>query len=170
MKLVAIQNRKRIIKNKVLEIRKGMEYNSNTKIVKAFPINCFMRKPQGPKEYYTKDEIYLLIHLYVKHTDPTNNSDNRWTIIGEFRRQFDTHTDASLEFMVNQMKNVDKWYNADGMSCVTRQLRDGLYSLYPDRFIHNGPTLVEHFQDEPEETVPVQQVVSYFPNRLCSAL
>jgi hypothetical protein len=170
MKLIAIQTRKRVIKNKVFEIRKGMEYNSNTKLVKSFPINCFMKKPQGPKERYTKDELHLMIHLYVKHSDPTNNSDNRWTIIGEFRKQFDTHTDASLELLVNQMKNVDKMYNADGMSCVTRQLKDGLYALYPDRFIHNGPTVVEYFEDAQEQTVPVQQVVSYFPNRLCSAL
>lgn len=170
MKLIAIQTRKRILKNKVFEIRKGMEYNSNTKLVKLFPANCFMRKPQGPKERYTKDELHLMIHLYVKHSDPANNSDNRWTIIGEFRKQFDTHTDASLELLVNQMKNVDKMYNADGMSCVTRQLKDGLYALYPDRFIHNGPTVVEYFETDEEETVPVEQVVSHFPNRLCSTL
>jgi hypothetical protein len=170
MKLIAIQTRKRVLKNKVFEIRKGMEYESNTKLVKLFPANCFMRKPQGPKERYTKDELHLMIHLYVTHSDPANNSDNRWTIIGEFRKQFDTHTDASLELLVNQMKNVDKMYNADGMSCVTRQLKDGLYALYPDRFIHNGPTVVEYFETDEEETVPVQQVVSYFPNRLCSAI
>jgi hypothetical protein len=154
----------------VFEICKGIEYNSNTKLVKLFPANCFMRKPQGPKERYTKDELHLMIHLYVKHSNPANNSDSRWSIIEEFRKQFDTHTDASLELLVNQMKNVDKWYNADGMSCVTRQLKDALYTLYPDRFIHNGLTVVEYFENEPEETVPVQQVVSYFPNRLCSPL
>lgn len=166
MKLIAIQTRRRRIKNKVIEIKKGMEYNSNTKLVKSFPSNCFMKKPQGPKEYYTKDELHLMIHLYVKHTDPANNSDNRWTIIEEFRKQFNTHPDGSLELLVNQMKNVDKLYNADGMSCVTRQLKNALYALYPDRFIHNGPTITEYFEEEQEKVVPVQEVAQFFPNRL----
>jgi hypothetical protein len=182
MKLIAIQNRKRVIKTKVktkmktkvktkvLEIRKGMEYNSNTKLVKSFPTNCFMKKPQGPKEPYTKDEVYLLINLYVKYTDPDNNSDKRAIITEEFHKQFDTHTNDSIEFMVNQMKGLDKWYDADGVKSVSRQLRDGLYALYPDRFLLDGPTVVEYFEDEQKETVPVQQVVSYFPNRLCSNL
>lgn len=170
MKLIATQTRRRVIKNKTFEIKKGMEYNSNSKLVKLFSPTCFMKKPQGPKERYTQKELELMVNLYVKYTDPSNNSDNRWVIIGEFRQQYDTHTDASLELLVNQMKNVDKWYNADGMSCVTRQLKNILFALYPDRFICNGPTLVEHFEDVVEEVVPVQEVVQSFPNRLCSAV
>ena len=171
MKLIAIQTRRRIIKNKTFEIKKGMEYNSNSKLVKLFSPTCFMKKLPGQKEFYTQNELQLMVNLYVKHTDPSNNSDNRWIIIGEFRQKYDTHTDASLELLVNQIKNVDKLYNADGMSCVTQKLRNILYASYPDRFIcSNGPTLVEHFENEVEEVVPVQEVVQSFPNRLCSAV
>jgi hypothetical protein len=164
MKLIAIQTRRRVIKNKTFEIKKGLEYNSNTKLVKSFPTTCFMKKPQGPKERYTQKELELMVNLYVKHTDPSNNSDNRYVIIAEFRQQYDTHTNASLELLVNQMKNVDKLYNADGMSCVTRQLKNILYTLYPERFICNGPTLVENFDDEVEAGVPVEQVAQFFGN------
>lgn len=170
MKLIATQTRRRVIKNKTFEITKGVEYNSNSKLVKMFSPNCFIKKPQGPKENYTQKELELMVNLYVKHTEPSNNSDNRWVIISEFRQQFDTHTDASLELLVNQMKNVDKLYNADGMSCVTRQLKNILYALYPDRFICKGPTIEEHFDDNDKEVVPVEQVDHFFPNRLCSPL
>jgi hypothetical protein len=167
MKLIATQNRRRRINhNKFVEIKKGMEYDSNSKLVKQFPSSCFIKKPQGPKESYTKEEHSLLLELYIKYSDPINSSDNRFDIIDEFRKVFQTHSRGSLEMTVNQLKNMDNPYNADGLKTVSPQLRRLAQEKYPDRFIIPGPTILNHFEESQEESVPDTEVVHYFPNRL----
>ena len=171
MKVIALRNRKRYEGKRLYEIKKGDVYNSTSKVYSVFGASSFMKKPRqvSKQEKYNEIELRLLIELYLDNADPINKSDNRALIIEKYRRSFDTHTDASLEIVINQLKGMDNQYDAVGMSYVTRLLVDLLSAEYSDRFdCGDDTTVVDTF--EIDESVPVNEVAPSFSNRLMSAL
>ena len=169
MKVIAVRNRKRYEGKRLYEIKNGNVYNSTSKVYSVFGESSFMKKPRqvSKQEKYSEIELRVLVELYLSHVDPINKSDNRSLIIEKYRRSFDTHTDASLEIVINQLKGMDNQYDAIGMSYVTRKLVDLLNAEYSDRFDCDA-TVVDTF--EISESVPVNEVAPSFPNRLMSAL
>ena len=91
-------------------------------------------KPRKTKEVFTLDEENLLVDLYLQHADPINKSDNRKSIIHDYRKEYDTHSDNSLEIFINSIKRIDLDYRAEGMA-PNRKLVKKLSVIYPDRFM-----------------------------------
>ena len=84
---------------------------------------------------WTTQELECITDLYLKYVRPQDEHDARATILQEFRKQFDTHSDDAVELTVRRMIRLDTHYPSDGMLGASYQYFEILNHKCPDRFV-----------------------------------
>ena len=92
------------------------------------------KKVTAKRVAWTSKELDLLINLYLKHVDAANGSDNRETIVNAFSVNYPDRSVAAAHLMICQIKQLDAYYPAQGMTSVSDLLRNKLYSVDSIRF------------------------------------
>ena len=87
---------------------------------------------------WTTAELELITDLYLQHVRPDQEHDARATILQEFRRRFDTHSDDAVELTVRRIIRLDTHYPSDGMLGAAYQYFQILDRKCPGRFLPPG--------------------------------
>ena len=94
--------------------------------------------PKAPKSgkrvRWTGAELDLMVELYPQYVDAANGSDNREEIVKAFSARYPQRSGGSAHLLICQIKQLDAYYPADGMSNVNPQLAAKLYAADPVRF------------------------------------
>ena len=88
----------------------------------------------GKRVRWTGAELDLMVELYPQYVDAANGSDNREEIVKAFSARYPQRSEGSAHMLICQIKQMDAYYPADGMSNVNPQLADKLYAADPVRF------------------------------------
>jgi hypothetical protein len=79
-------------------------------------------------------ELDLLVNLYLTHVDPINAPEEAGPICTEFGRQFPKRSGAAVVLGIAQIKALDAYHPAKGMTDTSVALVDKLYAADPVRF------------------------------------
>jgi hypothetical protein len=79
-------------------------------------------------------ELDLLVNLYLTNVDPINAPDERQTIIAAFCQHFPKRTGSAVVLGIAQIKALDAYHPAGGMTDTSAALVDRLYAADPVRF------------------------------------
>ena len=127
------------------QITKGQTYKTTSKLYKIFHRKSdaiFVpagRRSYGGGQTWTAAELDLITDLYLEHVRPADEHDARATILKEFRRVFNTHSDDAVELTVRRIIRLDTAYPSEGMLGAHVGYWQILDSKCPGRFV--PPTL-----------------------------
>ena len=119
--VTATQTRRLVdpVTRRTYEIKKGQVYKTTSQIYKVFhkrDANTFAKsRTNSGAQTWTADELDLITDLYLEHVRPEDEHDARATILQEFRRAFNTHSDDAVELTVRRIIRLDTAYPSEGM-------------------------------------------------------
>lgn len=135
VKFVANQNRNIILANgRTLQLRKGAVVRDSVrnKLTEVQRKRYIDEVPVATKrEKWTLDECKVLAEIYYVY----GLNSTMVELVSRFRSFYDTHTDSSIELMIQQAKNVDHNHQADGMGHLTDTFIRALVECDPHRFV-----------------------------------
>ena len=112
-------------------LKKGIVVTkSQLKKLNKTQIRNYLTEKVVTRDNWTDDECQTLAFIYNGSVDF-----NMKDIVVKFRESYDTHTDASIELMVQQAKNIDNLHPAEGMCHLTQAFVDELRRLDPLRYV-----------------------------------
>lgn len=134
VKFISNQNRNVILPNgRTLQLRKGAVVRDSV----LNKLNDVQRKRYidevtvaSKREIWADDECQVLAEIYSVY----GLNSTMVELVGRFRSFYDTHTDSSIELMIQQAKNVDRDHPADGMCHLTDSFIQALVAIDPQRF------------------------------------
>lgn len=122
------------------QVTKGETYKTTSKLYKIFhrKSNAIFvpagRRSNGGGQTWTSAELDLITDLYLEHVRPADEHDARATILKEFRRVFNTHSDDAVELTIRRIIRLDTAYPSEGMLGAHVGYWQILDSKCPDRF------------------------------------
>ena len=119
--VTATQTRRLVdpVTRRTYEIKKGQTYKTTSQTYRVFhkrDANAFVSaRTNSGAQTWTADELDLITDLYLEHVRPADEHDARATILKEFRRVFNTHSDDAVELTVRRIIRLDTAYPSEGM-------------------------------------------------------
>jgi len=101
---------------------------------KAIAPKVTVKRVHNTKRRWTNGELDLLISLYLKHVDPVNAPDERAAITEAFGKVYPDRGDSAVCLGIMQIKALDAYHPAKGMTDTSAALIDKLHAADPDRF------------------------------------
>jgi hypothetical protein len=135
VKFVSNQNRNVILPNgRTLQLRKGAVVRDSV-LKKLSDVQRKRYIDEVPfaskRENWTGDECKVLAEIYYVY----GLNSTMVELVSRFRSFYATHTDSSIELMIQQAKNVDRNHQADGMCHLTDTFIQALVECDPQRFV-----------------------------------
>jgi hypothetical protein len=84
---------------------------------------------------WTQPEVDFLVRSYIDSVDLVTLTYNRGEIEAKFEQQFGSQHVNSVHLILCQIKHIDAYYPADGMTSVSQLVRDRAYAADPVRFV-----------------------------------
>jgi len=114
-------------------------YNAGKVIVSTVKVQPKSAQPKKARKAtknvrWSGAELDLLINLYLKYVDPLNGIENGATIIVEFTQEFPNRTSGAIILGLAQVKALDVYHPASGLTDTSQALIDKLYAIDPIRF------------------------------------
>lgn len=122
------------------ERRQGAVKADDRRVAQLYPVapqatpKAARAGAKGRKVRWSGAELDLLVTLYLKHVDPVNAPDEREAILAEFALRFPERTSGAVVLAIAQIKALDAYHPAGGMTDTSQALVDKLYAADPVRF------------------------------------
>jgi len=83
---------------------------------------------------WTQPEVDFLLQEYIDSVDLVNLTYNRGDIEAKFEQLFGAQHVNSVHLILCQIKHIDAYYPAQGMTSVSQLVRERAYAIDPVRF------------------------------------